>query len=291
MGHKDGRLTVWERSTARSRFSSKLHADEINSLQYIADDTQILTIGDDHVARVWSTADWAQLQQLEGIAFSGRLAPDGRTLGAQDPDQAILIWDFFSKKKLRTIGERGKGGTHRTDFTKDGRYIVTARMSPFVYDLFEEEEIALDWTQGSQKTDLAITLTGEKKAVISVGAFRDDDAPARHVVAARSKPLVAMGRRWINEGFVDVWDLSKRVRLARLRPEAGKTVSSFSYDDSLLAIQGATATVWNVEKKEQIASLQGIGYVEFSPVSLQLAVTGESTLCLYQTEQSDTTNR
>ncbi len=85
VGYKDGRLTVWESSTARSRFSSKLHADEINSLQYIADDTQILTIGDDHVARVWSTADWAQLQQLEGIAFSGHLAPDGRTLVAQDP--------------------------------------------------------------------------------------------------------------------------------------------------------------------------------------------------------------
>ena len=102
------------------------HTKEVNSVQFIAQDTQLLSIGDDNRARLWSTTDWNEVGVIEGAAFSGGVSPDGRWLAAQDPKQAIWIWDLSTLKPVKQLTDAGDGGTQNIAFTPDGKYVATA---------------------------------------------------------------------------------------------------------------------------------------------------------------------
>jgi hypothetical protein len=51
---------------------------------------------------------------------------------------------------------------------------------------------------------------------------------------------VALGRGWYGRSaFVDVWDIGSMKRLGRYKAKDLGTLTSFSFDNSLLAIEGA----------------------------------------------------
>src|ERR1044071_175353 len=69
VGHKDGRVSIWNLKSGELVHLLEAHSKEANSVQFILKDSKLLTIGDDNKARIWSTSDWRNEATIEGVAF------------------------------------------------------------------------------------------------------------------------------------------------------------------------------------------------------------------------------
>lgn len=281
VGHADGRVSIWNVKSGELVRLLEAHTKEVNSVQFISQDSRLLTIGDDKRARLWSTVDWNEAGVIEGVAFSGGVSPDGRWLVAQDPEQAIWIWDLSTLKRVKQLTEAGKGGTRNITFTADGKYIATAYNTPLLINVDTKQAVSFV-RDGDKKTPLKIEQQGNQVA-LSLGSLQDDDALTHRVIPSRVGSLVALGRGWYGQPtFVDVWDVSTMKRLGRYKPKDGGTLTSFSFDNTLLAIEGAEkVTIWKIATGKQIASVKGNGIMQFSPKSMELAVTDSNNLIIY----------
>ena len=175
VGHGDGRVSLWNVKSGELVRLLNAHTKEVNSVQFILRDSQLLTIGDDNRARLWSTADWSEASVIEGAAFSGGVSPDGRWLVAQDPKQAIWIWDLSTLKRVKQIGEAGKGGSLNMTFTADGKYIATAYSTPLLINVETKQSVSFV-SSGDKKTALKVERQADQVA-LSLGSMQDDDAP------------------------------------------------------------------------------------------------------------------
>lgn len=281
VGHPDGHVSIWNVKSGELVRLLNAHTKEINSVQFILQDSRLLTLGDDKRARLWSTSDWSDASLIEGAAFSGGVSPDGRWLAAQDPEQVIWIWDLSTLKRVKQLTEAGKGGTRNMTFTADGKYIATAYSTPLLINVDTKQSVSFA-SSGDKKTALKVEKQGDQVA-FSLGAMQDDDAPTHRVMPSRAGSLVALGRGWYGRPtFVDVWDVSAMKRLGRYKPKDAGTLTSFSFDNSLLAVEGAEkVTIWKIANGKQVASVKGDGIMQFSPKSMELAVTDGDTLTIF----------
>lgn len=280
-GHPDGRVSIWNVKSGELVRLLNAHTKEVNSVQFILQDSRILTIGDDQRARLWSTADWSEASVIEGAAFSGGVSPDDRWLAAQDPEQAIWVWDLSTLQRVKQLTEAGKGGTQNMTFTADGKYIATAYSTPLLINVNTKQSVSFV-SSGDKKTALKVEQQGNQ-AALSLGSMQDDDAPTHRVIPSRVGSFVALGRGWYGRAtFVDVWDVSTMKRLGRYKPKDAGTLTSFSFDNSLLAVEGAKkVTIWRIANGKPVASVKGDGIMQFSPKSMELAVTDGDTLIIY----------
>ena len=281
VGHPDGRVSVWNVKTGEMVHSLEAHSKTVKTVQFIGQGDRLITIGDDKRARLWSTADWKEVGTIEGVAFSGGVSHDARFLAAQDPEQAIWIWDLSTLKPIRQLTESGKGGTRNITFTADGKHIAAAYNTPLLINIDNKERVSFV-SSGDKKTPLKVEQKGDQVA-FSLGALQDDDAPTHRVIPSRVGSLVALGRGWYGKsGFVDVWDVSAMKRLGRYKPKDAGTLTSFSFDNSFLAIEGAEkVTIWKIANGKQIAAVKGDGIMQFSPKSMELAATDGNSLIIY----------
>lgn len=285
VGHADGRVSIWNVKSGELVHLLNAHAKEVNSVQFISHDSRLLTIGDDNKARLWSTSDWRDEATIDAVAFSGGVSPDGNWLAAQDPKQAIWIWDLSTLKPINQLTEPGKGGTQNITFTSDGKYIATAYNTPLLINIDTKQSVSFSST-GDKKTPLKIEKQGNQVG-ISLGAMQDDDAPTHRLIPGRIGSLVALGRSWYGRpAFVDVWDISSMKRLGRYKAKDIGALTSFSFDNSLLAVEGAAkVTIWKIATGKMIASVKGSGIMQFSPKFMELAVTDGNDLIIYAPKQ------
>ena len=281
VGHADGRVSIWNVSSGELVKELNAHAKEVNSVQFILQDSKPLTMGDDHRARLWSTSDWSDAGVIEGPAFSGGASPDGRWLAAQASDQSIWLWDLSTLKRVEQLTEPGKGGTQNINFTADAKYIVTAYNKPLVLNVKTKEPVFLEGS-GDKKTALKVEQQGNQVG-IALGSKQDDDAPTHRAIPSRLGSLVALGRGWYGQTpFVELWDLDLMKRIGRYKTKDSGTLTSFSFDNSLLAVEGAEkVTIWSISNGKQIGSVRGDGIMQFSPKAMELAVTDGDSLILY----------
>jgi hypothetical protein len=217
---------------------------------------------------------------VPGVAFAGGVSPDNKWLVAQDPKQAIWIWDLATLKPVKQLTQEGKGGAQTLTFTADGKSIVT-NIRPLMLNIENGQSFAFV-KDGDKKTPLKIDMSGGQ-AAISLGTLQDDDAMIHRVVASRIGSFVALGRGWYGQpAFVDVWDVGSRKRLGRFKPKGGGSLASFSFDNSLLAVEGAEkVSLWQIAKGKQVGSVKGSGIMQFSPKEMELAVTDGDELIIY----------
>jgi WD40 repeat protein len=286
VGHPDGRVSVWDVKSGTPLHLLNAHRKEVNSVQFIQQDSRLLTIGDDNRARLWSTSDWSEVAVIEDAAFSGGVSPDGHWLAAQDSKQAIWIWDLSTLKRVKQLTEPGKGGTQNMTFTADGRYIATAYSEPLLIDIETKQSLSFA-VDGEKKTKLKIQPIEGNQAVISLGPLQEDGALTHRVIPSRSGSLVALGRGWYGQpAFVDVWDIGAMKRLGRYKPKDGGSLTSFSFDNSLLAVEGAEkVSIWRIAGGKQVASVKANGIMQFSPRVMELAATDGDNLIIYVPKQ------
>ena len=228
--------------------------------------------------------DWSEQGTIEEVAFSGGVSPDGRWLAAQDPKQAIWLWDLSTLKREQ-LTEAGKGGTRNITFTADGRHVATAYNTALLINVATKQSIPFAMRE-DKKTPLKIEQQGNQVA-ISLGTLQDDDALTHRVIPSRTGSLVALGRGWYGRpAFVDVWDTGSMKRVGRFKAKDIGTLTSFSFDNSLLAAEGAErVTIWRIATGKQAASVKGSGIMQFSPNAMELAVTDENDLIIYALKQ------
>jgi WD40 repeat protein len=280
VGHSDGRVSIWNASSGEQVKQWNAHEKEVNSVQFILQDSRLLTVGDDNRARLWSTSDWSEAGTIEGPAFSGGASPDGRWLAAQAADQSIWLWDLSKLTRVEQLTQPGKGGTQNMSFTADGGYIVTAYNTPLVINVKTKESLSSLSSEGNPA--VKVERQGNQVSV-ALGPMQDDQAPTHRVIPSRSGSLLALGRGWYGQStFVDVWDLAAQKRIGRYKPKDGGTLSSFSFDNSLLAVEGSEkVTIWKISSGKQVGSVRGDGIMQFSPKSMELAVTDGASLIIY----------
>ena len=183
--------------------------------------------------------------------------------------------------RVEQLTEPGKGGTRNINFTADAKYIVTAYNKPLLLNVKTKESVSLVGS-GDKKTALKVEQQGDQVG-ISLGSKQDDDAPTHRVIPSKSGSLVALGRGWYGQTpFVDLWDLDLMKRIGRYKTKDSGTLTSFSFDNSLLAVEGAEkVTIWSISNGKQIGSVRGDGIMQFSPKAMELAVTDGDSLIVY----------
>ena len=282
VGHADGRVTIWETRAGMLIRSLNAHKDAVRTLALTSQGGRLITLGKENLVRIWSVSDWTETGSLEDVAFSFAVSRDGHWLAGQDSQQALWLWDLTTLKRTKQLGKSGVGGAHNLNFTADAQHIVV---------VFGNDSHLIDVTSGADtklpvrttKPQVNIKQTGNDQFAISLGALDDDSAMSHNLALSNGGGFVAVGRGWYGKpAFVDVLDISKMQRIGRYKPKEGGTQSSFSFDDSLLAIEGAkTVTLWKISEGKQDGAVQGNGLVQFSPKSLELAVTNDNSLILY----------
>lgn len=282
VGHADGRVTIWEAKTGASIRSLNAHKEAVRTLAFITPG-RLITLGKENRARIWSISDWTEASSLEDVAFSFAVSRDGRWLAGQDAKQALWLWDLITLKRTKQLVKAGVGGAHDMSFTADGQHVIV---------IYGNDPHFIEVTAGTDtvlpvrtaKPQISIKQTGDNQMVMSMGALDDDSAMSHNLALSANGALVAVGRGWYGKpAFVDVFDLSKMKRTGRYKPKDGGTQVSLSFDNSFLAIEGAkTVTLWKVGEGKQYGAVKGNGLVQFSPTSLELAVTDDNALILYQ---------
>lgn len=282
VGHADGSVTIWEVKTGKLVTTLKAHQEEVNTVQFASTGSFLVTIGDDKRARIWSTNDWSEKGSIDGVAFSGAVSPDGRWLAGQDAKQTVWLWDLATLKQIKALTESGKGGANNMSFSADGKYLALPYKRPLVINVETKQTLELV-AAGDKKTALKIEPTGKDQFSLSLGKLQDDDAITHRVATSRTGAFLALGRGWYGQpAFVDVWDASAMKRLGRYKPKGSGVLASFSFDNTLLAIEGGEyATIWSIAKSKQVATVKGGGLVQFSPITTELAVTDENELTFY----------
>ena len=285
VGHSDGNVSVWNVKSGESLHVLNAHSKKVNSVQFIRQDAQLLTIGDDNRARLWSTLNWSEAGIIEGVAFAGGVSPDGNWLVAQDPKQAIWIWDLATLKPVKELSGAGKGAGDTIGFTSDGKYIAAANLQPLLINIDTKQNFSFEGS-GGKKTPLKIEQKGDQTS-ISLGSLQNDDAPTRRLIPSRVGSLVALGRGWYGKpSFFDVWDVNASKRLLRFTPKDGGSLTSFSFDNSLLAMDGSEkVTIMRIATGKQESLIKGSGIMQFSPLSLELAVSDGNDLTIYIPKQ------
>lgn len=281
VGHKDGKITVWDVSNG-AHLQTLDAKGEVNSLQFTPDGALLFAVCDDKHARFWQTSDWREKVSLDDVAFAGGISPDGKWFAAQDAKQTIWLWDLARMKRVKKLTESGIGGANTISFTPDNKFIVAAHNRPLVINIETKEQVKLVMS-GDKKSEINIQPTGNNQVIFSMGKLEDDDAITHNIVASRTGSLIALGRGWYGKpAFVDVWDINAMKRIGRYKPKDCGTLASFSFDNSLLAVEGAeNVTILQVADGKQTATVKGNGLVQFAPQAMELAVTNDDTLLVY----------
>ena len=281
VGHADGRITIWETKEGKLIKALSAHAKGIRRLGFTPRGDKLITLGQDNRARVWSVSDWDDAGSIEDIGFSFAISDNSRWVVGQDSQQAIWLWDLTTLKRVRQLGKSGIGGALDMCFLDAQHLVVVYGYEPHLIDIETSANTVLPVR--TSKPQMNVKQVGDKQFSISLGSLDDDSAMSHHLAVNPGRSLVAVGRGWYGKpDFVDVFDLAKMQRVGRYKPKDGGTQASFSFDNSLLAIEGAkNVTLWKVSEGKQIGSVQGNGLVQFSPKSLELAVTNDNSLTLY----------
>ena len=282
VAYKTGVVEIRDFKTAQIVHRFQAHDNPIGSLYYARSGDWLFTVA--QIGKVWSTTDWSKVAEVPYVKFHGNFTPDERWVVGLDGDRQAMIWDYKSGGVVADL--ELDGGIYQIGFTVDGKYLLTA---------VSRRSMILDLTSGTvidprafgkKRTQLRAKRSAKESVTFSIGSFADDDAPVHLIEPGKTKPLAALGRAWAGQQeFVDIIDLSRMRRLARLKPKEGVTHISFSHDDSLIAIQGSKATVWRIKRRKKIASLEGSGRVVFSTKSYDLLVADGATLKIYSPDR------
>ncbi|HEY7428577.1 MAG TPA: WD40 repeat domain-containing protein, partial [Gemmataceae bacterium] len=102
----------------------------VHHLAFSPDGTQLASsTTNDAAVRLWNVANGKELHSFHAWSLGGSkpsFSPDGRTLATSDSDGKIPVWDLFSGKELRRLGQPLKPGAllGALTFSPDGRVVA-----------------------------------------------------------------------------------------------------------------------------------------------------------------------
>jgi WD40 repeat protein/peroxiredoxin len=204
-------------------FSLKLPASEITSASFSPDGSQVVTVGQDRMAKVWDSRTGAEVCTLKGhrnTISSASFSPDGSQIVTTSFDGTVRAWDARTGAEMDSAIMRHTPGTASASFSPDGSRIVTASLdgTAMVWDARTGAEVC--------------TLKGHGSSVSSA-SFSPDGS--RIVTASL-------------DGTARVWDARRGAEMVSyiMRHTSGVTSASFGPDGSWVVTreQDRTANLW-----------------------------------------------
>jgi WD40 repeat protein len=146
-GGYDGQLIWWDLAERRTIRTIQGHTRQVRHLAVSPDGTQLASVGDDMVCRLWNLSTGARLHELRGHAertpqhFGSMLyvcafSNDGRRLATGDRVGHVVIWDVAAARQLAAVEAptlytwdgvqriRSIGGVRGLAFSPDGTHLA-----------------------------------------------------------------------------------------------------------------------------------------------------------------------
>jgi WD40 repeat protein len=276
----DKTVRVWRSANWRERVRLKGHESTIQSAEFSPTKNHMLTASWDGTARLWNVLDGRQMGQVgEPTANGGSetwlhravLSPDGALAVIVGNDCSVRVWNLTSAKPESLHGAAGNDGCFKdADFLSEDTLMVIGDdgMHRWKHD-------DNGWQRGERLTSKALEglrLSDDRRWVIvwhkmqaQLFDLREQsesmniDAKVGSVfdVALRpdAKYLVVAG----NSNFPEVWSVSDRRLIARLRGHSGVVYSAaFSPTGEILATGGSDGRVmlWDAETWQRLSEVK-----------------------------------
>jgi len=254
---------------------------------------RILTVGDDHSARVWNAEDGVFLGFVAKryLVASAAISSDGKHL-ALGGGSEVVIWDTASGQPSREIQcgtsiESIKTPPGSVRFSPTGKRIVTTHIDRTVrqWDVESGREIAIHVGHKGPITTAAFSTDGERIVSASTDgtAIVWDTHSTRILFTLKSGDTAVLDAAYSNDGryiatcnmsSVIVWDAATGAQRMKLDDHKERLSSvAFSPDDTRIvtASGDSTAIIWDAHTGRQLATLIGhrgaVRSAEFSPDS------------------------
>jgi WD40 repeat protein/DNA-binding SARP family transcriptional activator len=278
------------------------HSAHIRSVAISADGTQLVSAGDDNMARVWDAVSGRELRTLAGhgkFIAAIALSPDEQRLATASDDHTVRIWDMASGEQVLEILH--PVWINDIAYSPDGNRLATVydESQLLIWDthtgkLLLSLQQPVDAPYPPEANGIAFSPNGRDVAMVSRGnlitvwdliakraRFSLRDAPAALSDVAYSpdgRNLIVVG----DQGTAIVRDALSGHVLMQLRGHAGALHSvAYSPDGRRVATAGAdgTALVWDAATGALLLRLAGhvgpVRSVAFSPDGRQLLSGGD----------------
>lgn len=307
-GNDGGLVQIWDITPAGEKewLTIAGHQGAVNRATYSPDGTQLATVANDEMVKLWDANSGELLMTLTGHTGAVRAAafcPDGSCLATASNDRTAKLWDLATGRELFTIeayvdlplNPIPENNILDVAFTPDGSRLVTVGLdeTPDVWDTTTGEHLlSLEghfWWWNVVST--AVSPDGSRIATYgSEGQmFIWDSQTGEQLLTQWSTEYGGLdiafspdGRRVAsadNDGAMRVWDLEapEGERLLLTLSGHGSFVQSvaFSPDGNLIASASANLIrVWDAETGQPLYTLPGhtkvVLDVDFSPDGTRL---------------------
>ncbi|KAE9385621.1 hypothetical protein BT96DRAFT_574609 [Gymnopus androsaceus JB14] len=228
-----------------------LHEDEVNSVAFSPDGTQIVSGSGDQSVRIWDASTGKEMHKLEGhtdqvtsVAFS----PDGTQIVSGSGDQSFRIWDASTGKEMHKL-EGHTDWVTSVAFSPDGTQIVSGSgdQSVRIWDASTGKEMH--------------KLEGHTHWVTSV-AFSPDGT---QIVSGSG------------DQSVRIWDASTGKEMHKLEGHTDQVTSVAFSPDGTQIVSGSgdqSFRIWDASTGKEMHKLEGhtdwVTSVAFSPDGTQI---------------------
>lgn len=311
-GSEEGSVVVWDISSgiARHKFENPLlgyWGYGIRSLAFSADDSVLVTGGDQGYLSRWDLATGEELPRLQtqfGLLFGVAFSPDGARLASACGDGTVQIWDWDTEEPLALLPGHAYGAWS-VAWSVDGKRLATSSGDGMV-KLWDAETATLERESAAAFTkidSLRYSPDGARLAAVSIGEralildarslsvtreFLDFTGGLRSAAFYPSGEWAAISGE---NGLTYLWNLSggEVIPLGGIRPASKADVAAvFSPRGEILAVADGLAGILRIYDLAELSPrsetrVPGVRAVAFSPDGGILAAGGNGELTVIDT--------